>query len=106
GLGVKPGGARRAPGGGQLLVLQVADLGGGYVRALLAERLAGRDDRHRRDRAPGQLFLRAGAIGQLRRQGALQRVDVEVWSFGGHQRVWKVSLYLPICSSSPSCSCS
>jgi len=39
--------------------------------------------------------------------GLVELVDVELldgglWRLGGHQRTWKVSLYLPICTSSPS----
>ena len=51
-------------------------------------------------------FGRLAALGAARRGGGAggsgerRLADVEE---DGHQRTWKVSLYLPICTSSPSC---
>src|SRR4051794_5760657 len=80
GLRVEPVPARRPAGREELLVLEVADLGDRDVRELLPERLAHGADGHR---------LLAGCL-----------LDVGV--LDGHQRARNVSLYLPICSSSPS----
>ncbi len=65
---------------------------------LLGQRLADRADRQRllalADlRAPG---------GVLARELDLELAHVRPGRLGGHQRTWNVSLYLPICTSSPS----
>src|SRR5206468_1759924 len=83
---VEPVAARRAPGRQQLLVLEVADLRDGDVGELQREVLADRSDRHALRRAGGERPL----WGLCRR--------------AGHPRERKVSLYLPIWSSSPSAS--
>src|SRR4051794_3959847 len=87
---VEPVAAGRPPRRQQLLVLQIADLGDRDVREFLPQRLADRADGQRLLPGLGRLAgLRAGAVGGG--GGVL-----------GHQRSRKVSLYLPIWSSSPS----
>src|SRR5436190_5160324 len=87
GLAVEPIAARRAPRRQQLLILEVADLRDRDVGELLLERLADGPDRHRLARR-----LVALVVGHL---------DV---LFAHAHRARKVSLNLPICSSSPSLS--
>src|SRR5215208_625632 len=106
--------ARRAPRGEQLLVLEVADLRDRDVGELALELLADRPDREglgrqRRAAAAGALTAvggRAGARGRRRRAGvpaggALLPSALGLDVDAGAHRSRKVSLYLPIWSSSP-----
>src|SRR3984885_11572767 len=76
----------------QLLILEVADLGDRDVGELLVQRLADGADRDR------LLARRVAVVVGRVRKGDYGLGGVS----GGHQRLRNASLYLPICSSSPS----
>src|SRR5580704_631261 len=82
----------------QLLVLEVADLGDRDVGELLCERLA-----HGADSQRLVALAELDALGVvLLSELQLDLLVVRGCCRYGHQRAWKVSLYLPICTSSPS----
>ncbi len=92
---VEPVSAARPARREQLLILEVADLRDRDVRKLALELLAHRADRERLLRRDGRRLGQArGRAGERRLRGT--DVDARLH----HPR--KVSLYLPICSSSPS----
>ena len=93
GLRVEPVAAGRPPRRQQLLVLEVADLGDRDVRELLRQRLADRSDRERLLALDG-LRLGVCPVGRDRLGSGVRLAH----------RAKKVSLNLPICSSSPSAS--
>src|SRR5204863_8435343 len=96
-----------APRREQFLILQVADLRDRDVGKLLRERLGHGTDRQR-------LLSRGGLVGSARAcspaaraplalalRPALRALRSGLWRAGCHQRTRKVSLSLPICTSSP-----